>query len=278
MNFKVFENPAVKGNKLGIRSHLLILPSVVCSTHVSRKVANQVGAITFAHQHGCGIIGNDVGGIRDFFISLADQPNVGPVLIIGLGCETIQGNELAESIKAVNSATEYLVIQESGGMAETLAKGISVANRLKQNLYVKTNQSDSLLIGIDSEENNEKTELISEWLADFQIVRSQNLKNSGLRFSKLMEEKVQLIISLTEPNQPASGFPTIPTINIASDSALHQATISDFDLSFGKNSSLKTVSKETLLELISNIANGQLTKSEQTQSGEIIAPRMVRSV
>ena len=90
MSYKVFENPA---GKLGIRSHLLVLPSVVCSTHVSRKVANQVGAITFAHQHGCGIIGNDVGGIRDFFVSLAGQPNVGPVLIIGLGCETIRSEE-----------------------------------------------------------------------------------------------------------------------------------------------------------------------------------------
>ena len=49
------------GNRgAGIRNHQLILPTVVCSTHVSRRIATEVGAVTFAHQHGCGIIGDDV--------------------------------------------------------------------------------------------------------------------------------------------------------------------------------------------------------------------------
>lgn len=268
MSYKVFENPA---GKLGIRSHLLVLPSVVCSTHVSRKVANQVGAITFAHQHGCGIIGNDVGGIRDFFVSLARQPNVGPVLIIGLGCETIQGNELAEAVKAVNPVTEYLVIQESGGMAQTLSRGISAANALKTNFVAKTSSSNSLRIGIDAAQNDQKIKELQDYLADFQTVVAPSLKNSGLRFSALMEENVQLIVSLVEPEQPASGFPTIPTINIATTSTLHQLTQSDFDLP-------ATFSKKDLLDLISKVANGELTKSEINQTGEIIAPRMVRSV
>ena len=51
---------AHKGRGVGVRDHQLILPSVVCSTHVSRKIANEVGAITFAHQNGCGIIGIDM--------------------------------------------------------------------------------------------------------------------------------------------------------------------------------------------------------------------------
>jgi len=37
---------AHKGRGVGVRDHQLILPSVVCSTHVSRKIANEVGAIT----------------------------------------------------------------------------------------------------------------------------------------------------------------------------------------------------------------------------------------
>ena len=86
-----------------------------------------------------------------------------------------------------------------------------------------------------------------------------------------MEENVQLIVSLVEPEQPASGFPTIPTINIAATSTLHQLTQSDFDLP-------AIFSKKDLLDLISKVANGELTKSEINQTGEIIAPRMVRSV
>ena len=40
---------------VGIRDIQLILPSVVCSTHVSKKIADAVGAKTFAHNTGCGI-------------------------------------------------------------------------------------------------------------------------------------------------------------------------------------------------------------------------------
>ncbi|MEY4290394.1 MAG: hypothetical protein RL130_336, partial [Actinomycetota bacterium] len=35
------------GNRgAGIRNHQLILPTVVCSTHVSRRIATEVGAVT----------------------------------------------------------------------------------------------------------------------------------------------------------------------------------------------------------------------------------------
>ncbi|NDA80872.1 MAG: altronate dehydratase, partial [Actinobacteria bacterium] len=93
---------------LGVRHHQLILPSVVCSTHLSKKVAMAVDAITFSHQHGCAIIGPDVAGVNDFFISLAGHPNVQSTLVLGLGCETLQGNELTDAIANKYSETEYV--------------------------------------------------------------------------------------------------------------------------------------------------------------------------
>jgi altronate dehydratase len=95
MTMKGFDH----GNRgLGVRDHQLILPSVVCSTRVSSRIAKEIGAITFAHQHGCGFIGNDVGRITDYFAALANHPNVSSTLVVGLGCETIQGNELADKL------------------------------------------------------------------------------------------------------------------------------------------------------------------------------------
>jgi altronate dehydratase large subunit len=116
-----------EGRGVGIRHHQLILPSVVCSTVVSRRIAQEVGGITFAHQHGCAIIGVDVSGIDDFFIALASHPNVGSVLVVGLGCETTQGNELTEKITKLTKSSEYLVIQESGGVEGTFANGAAAA-------------------------------------------------------------------------------------------------------------------------------------------------------
>ena len=78
-----------RGRGVGIRDHQLILPSVVCSTHVSRKIANEVGAITFAHQNGCGIIGIDVPGVDNFFIDLANHPNVQSVEVEMFGVKKV---------------------------------------------------------------------------------------------------------------------------------------------------------------------------------------------
>ena len=136
-----------KGRGVGVRDHQLILPSVVCSTHVSRKIANEVGAITFAHQNGCGIIGIDVPGVDNFFIDLANHPNVQSVLVVSLGCETIQGPELLPKIN--RELSRLLVIQESGGASGTYESGVRQAKQLRDNFKSEKARLDKLIVGLD---------------------------------------------------------------------------------------------------------------------------------
>lgn len=138
---------AHKGRGVGIRDHQLILPSVVCSTHVSRKIANEVGAITFAHQNGCGIIGIDVPGVDNFFIELANHPNVQSVLVVSLGCETIQGPELLPKIN--QELSRLLVIQESGGATGTFESGIKDARQLRADFPTQKAVVEKLIVGLD---------------------------------------------------------------------------------------------------------------------------------
>ena len=258
---------------VGIRDHQLILPSVVCSTHVARRIATSVGSVTFAHQHGCGIIGNDVGGITQYFASLAKHPNIGSVLIVGLGCETIQGNELAEKLINENSSTKYLIIQESGGVAATVDAGIRFAKELSKEYPSAIAEIKKLKIGFDfSNSNNFSNELAEELRRlGHQVILASSHKNSGLNFSELMEAGVHLIISFPQEGQPASGFPFIPTITIASASPLHQALIRDFD--FDQDSSIQEI-----IGFVIRVAHGEVSKVEKLDIGEIIAPRVVRSV
>jgi altronate dehydratase large subunit len=262
---------------IGIRNLQLILPSVVCSTRVSSRIATEVSkeypAVTFAHQHGCGIIGNDVGGITEYFASLAKHPNIGSVLIVGLGCETIQGNELADKLLMENSSTKYLVIQESGGVQGTVDGGVSAAKELTAAYPPNKSELKDLHVGIDlSNANLLAAELVTGLSAlGVKTTVSSSHKNSGLNFSKLMETGVHLIVSFPDENQPASGFPLIPTLNISSNSPLHMALAADFDLAANA-----TVAQ--IIELIELVANGAKTKVEAMGAGEIIAPRVVRSV
>lgn len=262
---------AHKGRGVGVRDHQLILPSVVCSTHVSRKIANAVGAITFAHQNGCGIIGIDVPGVDNFFIELANHPNVQSVLVVSLGCETIQGPELLPKIN--QELSRLLVIQESGGATGTFESGVKDARQLQESFKSERVVLDKLIIGLDIARSISNTADIKSALttAGFEVVIQETAAASEHNMAKLMGQKVHIILSYPDENQPPSGFPLIPVINIASSSALHQALISEFDLS-------NTASNQEVIELINKVANGEKSKAERSGIGEIVAPRAVRSV
>jgi altronate dehydratase large subunit len=268
MNITGFDH----GNRgVGIRDIQLILPSVVCSTHISKKIADAVGGKTFAHNTGCGIIGSDVPGIGEFFGELANHPNVSSVVVVGLGCETIQGNELADQLLAKNESTKYLVIQESGGMGATLQKGSTFARELAAAHPVKRKTLANLIIGIENSDNQERAIKLATDLAASGINLITATSNStGSNFNELMRQGAHLVISLVAENQPPTGYPLFPVINIPSNSPLHLAIAADFDLTAGYSIS-------ELIALIEKIAAGEATKSESLNIGEILAPRVVRS-
>ena len=260
-----------RGRGVGIRDHQLILPSVVCSTHVSRKIANEVGAITFAHQNGCGIIGIDVPGVDNFFIDLANHPNVQSVVVISLGCETIQGPELLPKIN--QELSRLLVIQESGGASGTYEAGIKQARQLRDDFKSEQAVVDKLVVGLDLSRDYAQLPQLKVKLADadFKVEVEDSKAGSEHNLAKLMSKKVHIVISFADGNQPPTGFPLIPVINIAAPSPLHQALISEFDLA-------DSVSLDEIVELVKKVADGQESKSELSGIGEIVAPRSVRSV
>lgn len=262
------------GNRgAGIRNHQLILPSVICSTHVARRIAIAVDGVTFAHQHGCGIIGEDVAGIDNFFIQLADHPNVNSVLVVGLGCETIQGQELAAKLLSSNESTQYRIIQESGGVEGTVSAGVKAARELNAAYPAAPTEIAHLRIGLDLARPVAELAALEKLLkeAGYEVVTSQSEFSSAESFTRLAQEKTHLILSFPESSQPASGFPLIPVINVAGSGALHQAIKGDFDI---QESDLLS----QILPLIERVAAGSETIAEKSKSGEIRAPRVVRSV
>ncbi|WNG87537.1 UxaA family hydrolase [Mycobacterium sp. ITM-2016-00317] len=81
----VLEGFVRPSGQAGARNHVFIVPSVVCSTVLSRQIADAVGAVTVSHQHGCGHIGPDIVQARELFVGLAVNPNVGRSVIASLG-------------------------------------------------------------------------------------------------------------------------------------------------------------------------------------------------
>ena len=121
-----------KNGKFGIRNHLLVLPTVSCVNGVVHRISREVPeAVSVTHAHGCGR-----GGPRDLEIlfrilsGLVHHPNVGGVVLIGLGCEISNTKNLFPVIREAGKPVEILNVQEDGGSLETSRKGIAAARRI----------------------------------------------------------------------------------------------------------------------------------------------------
>ena len=191
--------------------------------------------------------------------------------MVSLGCETIQGPELLPKIN--RELSRLLVIQESGGASGTYESGVTQARELRDNFKSEKAILDKLIVGLDLSRDIPALSAIKTGLtaAGFEVVVENEHAVSEHNLSKLMSAKAQVVISFPDENQPPTGFPLIPVINIASTSPLHMALASEFDLQAG-------AAVTEIVELINKVANGQKTRSEVSGIGEIVAPRSVRSV
>jgi len=105
----------------------LIIPASICAVHVAMQINSVLpNVIVLNHPYGCGQIGADVEQTRRVLTGFGLNPNVAAVLIIGLGCETITVDSIANSIK--NKPVATLTIQKCGGTINTINKGISIIN------------------------------------------------------------------------------------------------------------------------------------------------------
>lgn len=131
--------------QLGIRNHLLILPTSVCATTVAFNIAAQVpGAIAIPNQHGCCQLGADYEQTLRTLIGLGKNPNVAAVLVVGLGCEGIPIQETADEISKTGKPVQAIITQENGGTLKTTALGIQIASEMARKIALIKPEEASL--------------------------------------------------------------------------------------------------------------------------------------
>ncbi|WP_419955518.1 UxaA family hydrolase [Neobacillus niacini] len=117
--------------KMGIRNHLLIIPTVVCANHVANRIQQSVpDSVAIPHQHGCSQIGEDKERTFNILAGTGKNPNVGAVLLVSLGCEVINARELQEEIRKTGKQVEWIDIQDTGGTVKAIQQGIEIAKQL----------------------------------------------------------------------------------------------------------------------------------------------------
>ncbi|RYD46938.1 MAG: altronate dehydratase, partial [Sphingomonadales bacterium] len=100
--------------RVGTRNEIWVIPTVGCVGRTAQKIAERAarlhegqidGVHAFAHPFGCSQLGDDLDGTRAILTALANHPNAGGVLIVGLGCESNQMNRMLEGITHPNIRT-----------------------------------------------------------------------------------------------------------------------------------------------------------------------------
>jgi altronate dehydratase len=226
---------------------------------VAREIAERPGAVTITHQHGCSQVGDD--GVRTFaaFTGCACNPNVVAVLVVGLGCETIQGRDLAGAIGERGQRVEYVGIQEAGGFDATVDAGTAVLDQLLDEAG-RTERialpSDRLVIGVERSRDDTRADAFVELALDqgAHVLLAGEPNSSGVEAFTAFPRSggaattltaagrhaqqhvafaaagAHAVVALPALDEPPVGFPLCPVISVAGRSPLHSALADDFDL------------------------------------------------
>lgn len=120
---------------VGIRNHLLIIPTVICANQVCTRINQMVpDTVAIPHQHGCSQIGADKDRTFDVLAGTGRNPNVGGVIIISLGCEVVDPHALADAIRLTGKPVEVFDIQSVGGSVKAIQHGVEIARKMRAQL------------------------------------------------------------------------------------------------------------------------------------------------
>lgn len=118
-----------KNGDIGIRNDIWIIPTVGCINGVANAIASKTGAFAFTYPYGCSQLGDDLAVTQKILCNLIKHPNAGGVLVLGLGCENNNINELKKVLGSFdNSRIKFLNTQDS---SDEITDGIKIINHLK---------------------------------------------------------------------------------------------------------------------------------------------------
>lgn len=118
---------------VGARNHVAILPSVVCANEVAKRIEERVeNTRAFLHHQGCIQMGKDLEMTRRSLVGFGSNPNCHSVLVVSLGCETVDPQRLADEISKTGKSVEVVGIQKENGTLHTIDKGVRIAREMSQ--------------------------------------------------------------------------------------------------------------------------------------------------
>jgi len=112
---------------VGLRNHVAVLPSVGCANDLALRLGRMYpDVLLLTHRQGCSQLGADNDQTFRTLAGLGKNPNIAGVLVVGLGCETIPAENLADEISKTKKMVEYLDFLDDEGLMAAIPKGARI--------------------------------------------------------------------------------------------------------------------------------------------------------
>lgn len=120
-----FQGYLRKDGRVGIRNCVVVLPAIQCANELANRMAESVpGVFALRHNFSCGFLGLDLERSRKSVIGLGANPNIYGVVVVGLGCEPVPAQDIADEINKRGGNAYCVSISDSKTYEEVLHEGI----------------------------------------------------------------------------------------------------------------------------------------------------------
>lgn len=128
--------------RVGTRNYIGVLTTVNCSATVAAHIARSFdlvdlpdgvdGVVALTHGSGCGLeaAGPDWEILRRTLVGYATHPNIGGLVVVGLGCEVLSLEQVIRDLGVTGVPTVSYTIQDVGGTKAAVRRGVELVTEL----------------------------------------------------------------------------------------------------------------------------------------------------
>ncbi|SNZ15509.1 altronate dehydratase large subunit [Natronoarchaeum philippinense] len=133
---RTFEGYPRDDGPAGVRNYVAVIPTSVTASPVAAEIADRSAETVRATPHQMGT--DPPAAARDqverTLTGVGSNPNVGAALVVDLGTEAIDADDIADAVAATGRGAATLSIREAGGTAAAVEEGTELARSLREEI------------------------------------------------------------------------------------------------------------------------------------------------
>jgi altronate hydrolase len=148
--------------RVGTRNYIGVLTTVNCSATVAQHIARHFdlvdlpagvdGVVALTHGSGCGLEAKGPAWetLRRTLVGYATHPNIGGLVVVGLGCEVLTMDQFLADLGVTEVPTVAYTIQDVGGTKPAVRKGVELVTEMAGRIGVERTECglSELVLGL----------------------------------------------------------------------------------------------------------------------------------